>query len=642
MMRWSTFVVLAAALAVYSYWIYLRVDLSVQGSRRLAAVRAIALVVLLALLFDSRLPTFLDADRATRWALLDTSLSMGAEGAQGVAPWVEASARARELEADGWTVVTFGADPPTTLWGTDTTPDELGSLLAPALERAAEAGARSVIVLSDLRFEDGVSVRAALEALPLDVRFEAFGDSATNAGISRLEVPDFLQESDSVSAEIEVHGGRPGDTLTVDVFAEEGPVATLRVPAPLPGLRARATVQLPPPDAGDRVRFTAAVSLDGDAFPGDDRAVDYAAVGREEGGLVVVSLAPDWEPRHLLPVLREVTGLPTTGFLRVGGDRFVRAGLALDRGVTADSATVRRAVADAALSVVHGLHEDADSWGRALVDVPGRKVLMVADVGGAALVGVGASAVRPGEWYASADVPPSPIAGSLSGVALQGLPPLTDVVVADEWGGEAPLLLQLRGAGPPEAAILLTEPPSGRTAIALASGFWRWAVRDNGREPYRRLWSGVVGWLLADRTVTAAEARPTRWVVDRGQPVTWSLPADSLDARLTVRFADTVVVDTSLASGDTRASGVLPPATYTYSVVNAAGDTVGAGRFDVAEATEEMLPLPDLPPVAARATAQPGVESAPGRPLRTLPWPYLLVITLLCVEWIGRRRSGLR
>jgi hypothetical protein len=34
--------------------------------------------------------------------------------------------------------------------------------------------------------------------------------------------------------------------------------------------------------------------------------------------------------------------------------------------------------------------------------------------------------------------------------------------------------------------------------------------------------------------------------------------------------------------------------------------------------------------------------AVPGVPLRTRPWPYLLVIALLCGEWIGRRRSGLR
>ena len=46
----------------------------------------------------------------------------------------------------------------------------------------------------------------------------------------------------------------------------------------------------------------------------------------------------------------------------------------------------------------------------------------------------------------------------------------------------------------------------------------------------------------------------------------------------------------------------------------------------------------------AQAQGAEGIEreEEPGSPLRTEPWPYLLVIGLLCGEWIGRRRSGLR
>ena len=31
-----------------------------------------------------------------------------------------------------------------------------------------------------------------------------------------------------------------------------------------------------------------------------------------------------------------------------------------------------------------------------------------------------------------------------------------------------------------------------------------------------------------------------------------------------------------------------------------------------------------------------------GRPLRAFAWPYLLLLALLCAEWVFRRRSGLR
>ena len=515
-------------------------------------------------------------------------------------------------------------------------------MLAPALRRAAEAGARHVVVLSDLRFEDAVAVRSAFETLPLDIDFESFGGAVVNAGVARLDVPDFSRPEESVSADIEVYGGRVGDSLTVEIFEEDESVETLRMAAPLPGLRRHASVVLSPPTATGRVRYSAVVFVEDDAFPADDMAVDYAAVGHQEGALVLVSLAPDWEPRFLLPVLQEVTGLPALGFLRAGPNRFVQAGRAIDRGGPVDSTAVRRAVTDAVLVVVHGLGDDLDPWARALVTRPGRKVLMARDASGADLAGVTAAAARAGEWYASADIPPSPIAGSLSGVELQGLPPLTDVLITAEPAALAPLLLQLRGAGSPEAALYLGDRPSGRVAIALASGFWRWASRERGREPYRRLWSGVVGWLLADQVVSAAEPRPVEWVVARGGPVVWSIPADSAESRIVVRSWDSTVVDTVVAGGGTLATGVLEPGAYTYVVESSTGDTRGAGRFDVAEATEEMLPVAEPPPRPVRRAAVVGVDGSGGRPFRTLQWPYLLVITLLCIEWVSRRRSGLR
>lgn len=645
MIPWAFFLILAAGLTAYSFWIYLRVDLLVPIARWLALLRAAVLVTVLTLLFDLRLPMDgMDGigGVSKQWVLLDASLSMGALSADGVSPWVAASARARELESNGWSLVTFGGDPPGGARPTDSAPTDLASMLAPALDRAAEAGARHVVVLSDLRFEDAVAARSALETLPIDVDFESFGDAVLNAGVARLDVPDFSRPDESVTAQIEVYGGRGRDSLTVEIFEEDESVATLRVAAPLPGLRRRVSVVLLPPTTTGRVRYSAVVSMEDDAFPADDTAVDYAAVGHQEGALVLVSLVPDWEPRYLLPVLQEVTGLPAVGFLRAGPNRFVQAGRAIDRGGPVDSTVVRRAVTDAVLLVVHGLGGDLDPWARALVTRPGRKVLMARDASGADLAGVTAGAARPGEWYVSADIPQSPIAGSLSGVELQGLPPLTDILVTTEPGALAPLLLQLRGAGSPEAALYLGDRPSGRVAIALASGFWRWASRERGREPYRRLWSGVVGWLLADQAVSAAEPRPLEWVVARGDPVVWSIPADRAESHIVVRLRDSTVVDTFVAGGGTLATGVLGPGVYSYAVESSTGDTLGAGRFDVAEATEEMLPVAEPPRGPVQRAAVVSVGGGGGRPFRTLQWPYLLVITLLCIEWISRRRSGLR
>jgi hypothetical protein len=642
--RWSLFLALAAGAVTYSLWLYLRVELPVKWGRRLALVRASALVVILLLLFDVRLPSAMRGGADSRWVLLDASLSMGAAGPDGASAWVAAVARARSLDRDGWTVVMFGSGTELGEPEGESAPMELNSLLAPALTRAVESGVTRVRVLSDLRFEDAVAVRSALGSLPLAVAFERFGEDVANAGIARLEVPDLARAEGSVTASVEVHGGALDDSLTLRIFEEGLPVAERRVAAPSPGLRTRVPIELPTPASTGRLRYTASVALEGDAFPSDDEAVAYASVGSEDRALVVVSLRPDWEPRYLLPVLQEVRGVSGLGYLRAGPDRYVPMGRALDRGGPVDSATVRRAAEDAALLVLHGLGRESETWAQALVGRPGPDIVLLDDPAAADLVGIPTGDARDGEWYVSSDIPTSPIAGSLVGAAFQGLPPLSGALLpVDPARVRGSLFMQLRGAGPLEAAVHLEEGDEGRTALVLASGLWRWAARDNGRDAYRHLWSGVAGWLLGGASAAGAQPRPVQWVVPRGRPVAWSAPVDGVERRVIVSRGDSVVTRSTVQDRSAFETGVLPPGPYDYVVEGTEGDTLATGRFDVAEATGEMTATPMVAEAEGAATSGPGAgDEVPGSPLRTEPWPYLLVIGLLCGEWIGRRRSGLR
>jgi hypothetical protein len=639
--RFLLFLGLAAALMAFAFWIYLRVELSVEGARRLAVVRSIVLVTILALLFDPRLPSAALGGVSGRWVLLDASLSMSTVAESGASAWSGAEQRAAELALDGWRVMRFGGSALTPVVDEAGTPDRLSSLLAPALVAAAEGGAREVRILSDMRFADVVAIRSAVADLPVNVTFESFGGVVDNSGIGHFLVPDVLQPDGIPVAELEIFGGTFGDSINVVVFEEDQQVATVTVPAPSAGYRSAVMVDLPAATEGGRVRYTAAIQ-GADAFSDDQAGVSYANIGHEAGALVLLSLRPDWEPRYLLPVLAEVTGLSAAGYLRAGPDRYVRLGGASDRGAPADSVSVQRAATDAAILVVHGLGEDVDPWVAALLRSPGRRLVLPVDAAGAGLAGLPAVELREGEWYASPDIPTSPIAGALAGVVLGGLPPLSDVLVPEVGMREPPLQLQLRGAGSPQSAFQLIERPEGRVAIALASGTWRWAMRENGREPYRRLWSGLAGWLLSDQRVAAAEARPRDWVIGRGEPVEWSLPGDTTTSRIRVLQGDSVVVDTTVASGSPLSTGVLAPDVYTYEVTGPSGDTLAAGRFDVSPATSEMLPAPVEPEVSVRTASALGSDDGLGRPLRTTPWPYLLVIILLCGEWVVRRRSGLR
>jgi hypothetical protein len=626
-MRPLLFLALAAALTAYAFWVYLRVELPVPEARRLAIVRACALILVLLLLFDPRIPARGAGTSPVRWALLDASVSMGAVDESGASAWSGASDRAADLEADGWSVVRFGGERLEAGAARDAVPVVGTSRLLPALQAAAEGGAREVRVLSDMRFDDAVALRGAVESLPLEVTFESFGAVGSNVGVAGFRVPDVPRPDEGPTVEVEVHGGSPGDSVEVVIFEEDEEVARTRVAAPSPGLRASATVELPAPSGGGRVRYSARTV--------SGVTVAYANVGYEEGGLVLVSLRPDWEPRHLLPVLEEVTGLSASAYLRAGPDRYVRSGRAADRGTPVDSAIVRGAAADAALLVIHGLDEDADEWVSELAGRPGRRLILP--------VGVTVGGPQEGEWYASPDVPTSPIAGALAGVELQGLPPLTDVMAAQLPNAQPVLQLQLRGAGAPANAFHLVDDPDGRLVVALSSAYWRWAAREEGRDAYRSLWSGLAGWVLAGQRTAAAEPRPSSWVVERGAAVEWALPAaDSSNYRLSIEGPNGVVVDTTLAGGGRAITPPMEPAVYAYTVRSAEGDTVTTGRFDVVRSTLDMLPPalePDFSALGGGASLAP---EAPGRPLRTSPLPYLLVIMLLCGEWVVRRRSGLR
>ncbi len=656
-LSWLIFGALAVSAAAFSAWIYYRRELPIPGRRVLGIARGVILVLVLLLLWDPRLP----GSRAgafggeDHWVLLDGSASMEANGEGGEAAWTAALARAGELAADGARVLVFGGTP--RVVPADSLdaliPTEGTSRLAPALARVAESGAVVVTVLSDLRLDDPVEANLTAERLLLDIQSEGEGAGIRNVGVSRFELPGRAESGDDLVAEVAVFAEETvdGDSIRLQIFEEDRLVASSDVvPAGL-GRLATASIDLPAPRASGWVRYRLSAELPGDEFSGDDTKAAYVEVDPEEGGLVLVSLSPDWEPRFLLPVLSQVTGLDTRGYLAMGDARYLRLGSGAEAGGSADEADVRRAAEGADFLVFHGVGRDPPAWVLEAIAESPRTLLFPAGPGGAAAAGVRAGPALPGEWYPVPDLLPSPLAASLAGADLTGLPPLTQVLprVGPE-SASGPLQLQLQGSGAAQAALVLREDQGRRQAVMLASGFWRWAFREGpDRQAYRRLWAGVVGWLLASTLVEeGAGIRPASRAVSISEELPWRAPAMIGDSVvLTLSAGDSVVMDTTVivdGSGEVRTRR-LPAGQYTYRAAAAlTGDSIGSGRVEFERHSLELLRQPAQ---LTAGLAEDGEAAAargrrPGRPFRTSPFPYVLIMVLLCAEWVGRRQWGLR
>jgi len=652
-------VALACAGAVaFALWVYGRREPPVRGRWLLAGLRAAALVLLVLLLWNPRLP--LGGSRAsvaTPRVLLDASLSMEAEAGEEGSTWERAVERALDESGEGGRVLLFGegvrsvrADSLRLL-----EPSDRESRLTPAVQRAAELGAARVRVLTDRRIADPADLTRFVARTGIELSFEEDGEPLRNAGLGELVLPLRVATGDTVTVEVLLHGqgGVPGDSLDLSLEVEGSVRLTRRVPLPRGDRPVRHRLSAPVAGESGIRRVEVRARLSGDAFPRDDRRAAYLEVGAGTGRLLLVSLDPDWEPRYLLPVLEQVTGLEARGFLRIGDDRWLPMGRREERTGPRVTSAVRSDASGAELLVVHGVGGDAPAWIRDALRAAPRTVLLPRDPGGAALAEVRAAGPLPGEWYAVTDLPASPLAGELSGVSFDDLPPLTGVLpVSSPGGGAVPLHLRRGGRGPVEAALLLRADGDGRTAVTLASGFWRWGAREGApREAYRRLWGGVAGWLLASRGERGdVAAEPRARVLPQGRAVGWrvrGLESDTL--RIEIREGSEgapLVLDTliDLRGAAPIQTPALPPGTYAYRATGDDPALDARGVLEITAYSDDLLrPLlePDELSGAGGAEGQRRRRSG-GTPLRSGAAPYLLLLGLLCAEWIGRRRTGLR
>jgi hypothetical protein len=650
---WSALAVTALAL---SLWHYRRRETPGRGRTALALLRAVTLAILLLLLFDPELPAgAVRAPRGTQ-VLLDASLSMTlpAESA-GSTRWDRAVAMARQRAGDR-PVLLFGDRPrpvrPDSLPAA--LPSDGRSRMLPALQAAAEAGVRRVVVITDGAIEDADDIARWAPRLGIEVEPVRIGGNVANRTLAEVSAPAWLEAGQPAVVEFGVAGGA-ADTLRVVARRDDHVIGRAAAPGAPAGRLAtgRLELMLEPPPGGGWVRLE--VALEGnDAVPDDDVRTAYIHVSDEPAGIALVSLRPDWESRFLAPVLQQALGLPLRGWLRGTTGQYIRLGSGLDAGVRSGEEGVRRAVERAELVVLHGVGADAPSWVIAALTSARRLLVFPADPHGGVPLPLPVGTEQQAEFYVAPSVPPSPVAGLLAGVEqLSGSAPLTGLRSAElppeAW---APLLVTRSRQGVPLPLAAAAEQGGRRWVVALGSGYWNWQFRGGAeRQLYERLWGSLAGWLVRQRgTASLAAVRPATPAAPRATPVPWLAPgivADSIHVQLADASGATVL-DTVVAPTAADTAFVRPPEPghYSYRARAFVGDTIieATGPLTI----ERYSPELDRP-VVELGTLQSGVALVrgdggrrSGTPLHAVPYPYLVLLGVLAAEWILRRRWGLR
>jgi hypothetical protein len=647
LLKWLLMLAGSGAIVAYATWWYATREEPVAGRKWAAVLRAAALATAWLILLNPSVPAGESGAESETAAVLDASLSMSRpSGVEAASIWSQA-VDSVERYSDVWV---FGGPTPRYLDG-DSLPAEpqyATSLLVPAIRATAASGTRRVVVYSDGMVTDAREALDEARRRGLILSFVDLEPSVPDAAISTVGASGWVQSGDTVEVRAEIIASAvEADSLRVEVVDEDGRIrAAAWAPVPQEGRFSAAILAfgLSGP-AGFRRFVVRLFPPEGDLEKRNDERVIYVRVTEQAIGPVLISLQPDWEPSFLVENLDRLTDAPTTVYVWLADSL-----LNLDGYGRVSRATVQRRALAAPLLIVHAFGADSPEWVSETVRHSTRLLVFPIGSRGFDLPGWGVRVGPPasGEWYAAADVPPSPLALDLGGVSLEALPPLLAVRLVETEGGWSPLDLRRLRRGEPRPAVVLGGDGARRFAVAAAEGFWRWAFRSgSGRQLYRALWTGVAGWLVSRESVGSG-LEPRRRVVTRGESLRWIAPegTDSLTIDLVAESGESAFSQT-VAAGDS-VSARLSPGRYRYraqAYVDTRQASAAEGPVEVEAFSEELAPRPrvSLEPLAPETQEETRASGSGGsRGLATLGWPYLILIALFCAEWALRRWSGLR
>ena len=648
---------LVISAGLFSFWVYSRMEIAISSWKSLAILRFLTLSMVLLLIWDPNIPVArTEIGQDTVWVLLDGSQSMRPTDQSRPGLLAEVMERLTEMEEMPLRIMLFGERP--RFVSADSVEsidfrDEL-SRLSPALVSAAEAGASDVLVLSDFRIDDVEILDSYSQTYGLDVKFERLDMERRNVGVEDFMVfrNDPLEETVTAQASIFSEGLQADELITIEIFEEENLVVSEEVNPISIGNTLMFEVELPiNHETSGLLEYRISLGILEDDFSLDNQKSTFIDMSFSDKEIVFLSMKPDWEPRFLLPVLSEVSGLSFEGFLSLGDDQFLSMNdIEGDESIVTES-RVKRAVAASRILIVHGLAGDSPDWVVDALDNSSSTIAFIEDGTAASKMGVSTQqSTVEGEWYLESSLKPSPLASTLSGIDLTSLAPLNAVLpMLDPNSHLRPIEFRRNGLGQIQAPLILNESDDSKQALVLASGFWRWSSRGgNSREVYRRLWSGVLGWLMASEVASnrrLVEPEVRVWSEnDQSRWSAWGLVNNSI--HLMIYKDEKLVQKTTVIINPESQFFIngLGLGSYSYRAddINS-GDLLGSGRFKVENHSLEWFRVPrDLVDIYSDLPSSTVIGSGFSRPLHTYVIPYLLIIIFLSIEWIGRRQRGLR
>lgn len=621
MLKWLVAAIAGVAIAVLSYG--RREPGGGRGTRRaiLLAARALAVTLLVALVLDApagpaRSPAPLVAlDVSTSW-----------ERAGDSASWTRARNAAERLGGDS--LILFGDSVRT--GRAPELPSDDATRSRALVERSLAAG-RPLVLITDGELDDP----SALAQLPSGSRIEVVPrDSTRDVAVLSLDAPRAVVSGDTVEVRVALRNGplsSPAGTL--ELRLDDGTtVASASIDALAPGAERTQTLRAHFGGAPRAALLSAVATVSGDAERRNDTLSAPLDISRAAGA-VLVSTSPDFDSRFVLPVLRGAVSLPARAYYRVANGSWRQEGTF----TPVTEAAVRSSLREAPLAIIHG---DTAYFG-----APRR-----ATSGSLALISVTAptTADTIGEWYPVA-APPSPLSPVLAGIVWDSLPPvaITGSAPTGEWEG----LEVARGRRFDRRPIVAGSSAGGRrVVVTAASGLWRWRFRGgSSADAYTALWGGIFDWLTAERPDPRA-AFPAEGVVRAGEIIRWRRgQGGAVSGGGAPRGSDSVVtvfLERRGGTGEERDSITLR---FGSGASIAESDPLPAGTYDVrapggdavlaVNESRELLPRETTVRSGATGGAAPLAER---HPLRDRGWAYVLIIALLCAEWLGRRRWGMR